>query len=129
MAADKVGRFLFEKGVAPDEFAYIRTHMLNDDIATIQGEGWMGVFFTDEHGRLKSKLAPQLLRLATLGVNFTVSFIDGDQPKETTHLEPDDTNQFALIEVWFDEDTQQPVFCDHNGHPLNSSASEESTLF
>jgi hypothetical protein len=128
---DRLGRFLYDKGVPPDDFQSFRGRVVGYELAAIEVpcSGSLGIYTTDERGSIITKLAPELLRLAVLKVNFSVSFIDGETAKgELATWNPND-EQKGLFSVWFDEKSKEPLFKSYDGRPLGETDSDESTIF
>lgn len=149
MTEDKLGKFLFENDVAPDEFSYFRKSIHGEDIAVVETTHSRSFFITDERGRMIYKLAPEIIRLSLLQFNFSVRFIDGEVPKTIASYSElnDDPNQLELISVeYYGLDTQQedddsdnltddvPIFFSHEGmlistHPECTEDSTQPPLF
>ena len=105
MTEDKLGKFLFESEVPPDDFSYFRERIHGDDIAVIETNHARIFPMTDDRGQMIRKLIPDIVRLSLLRSNFSVRFIDGEAPRETAFYNEldDDPNQLELIRVEYHE--------------------------
>lgn len=131
MAQDnlRLNRFLYDKGIPPDDFQYFREHVINDDIAVIETESSDSFFFDNDRGPKTHKLVSRVIGLCLSQVDFSVSFLrpdaaDDNRPdavaSEGQYLQ--DLNENALIKVhWEDrgfDDDPEVVYYRYDDVPL-----------